>query len=100
MDASIDKLDNLAMDVQLDKDKRAERDNAKAQEESAKEDIEKIETIENKPERVEAEIVYAPMVAETHEYQYNADAFEARGSADVKVEAPKEVSMVRKDKAR
>ena len=104
LDASIDKLDNLAMDVQLDKDKRAERDNAKAQEESAKEDIEKIETIENKPERVEAEIVYAPMVAETHEYQYNADAFEARGSADVKVEAPKEVPkevpMVRTDKVR
>ena len=100
LDASIDKLDNLAMDVQLDKDKRAERDNAKAQEESAKEDIEKIETIENKPERVEAEIVCAPMVAETHEYQYNADAFEARGSADVKVEAPKEVPMVRTEKAR
>ena len=100
LDASIDKLDNLAMDVQLDKDKRAERDNAKAQEESAKEDIEKIETIENKPERVEAEIVCAPMVAETHKYQYNADAFEARGSADVKVEVPKEVPMVRTEKAR
>ena len=100
LDASIDKLDNLAMDVQLDKDKRAERDNAKAQEESAKEDIEKIETIENKPERVEAEIVYAPMVAETHEYQYNADAFEARGDVDMKVEALKEVPMVRTEKAR
>ena len=35
----------------------------------------------SRPERVEAEIVYAPMVAETHEYQYNADAFEARGAA-------------------
>ena len=100
LDASIDKLDNLAMNVQLDKDKSAERDNAKAQEESAKEDIEKIETIENKPERVEVEIVCAPMVAETHEYQYNADAFEARGSTDVKVEAPKEVPMVRTEKAR
>ena len=100
LDASIDKLDNLAMNVQLDKDKRAERDNAKAQEESAKEDIEKIETIENKPERVGAEIVCAPMVAETHEYQYNADAFEARGSADVKVEATKKVPMVRTEKAR
>ena len=30
-------------------------------------------------ERVEAEVVYAPMVAELQEYQYNADAFEARG---------------------
>ncbi len=40
------------------------------------------------------------MVAEAHEYQYNADAFEARGSADVKVEAPKEVPMVRTDKVR
>ena len=100
LDASIDKLDNLAMDVQMDKDKRAERDNVKAQEEVAKEDIEKVEIIENKPKRVEAEIAYAPMVAETHEYQYNADAFEARGSADMKVEVPKEVPMVRTDKAR
>ena len=46
------------------------------------------------------QIVFAPMVAETHEYQYNADAFEARGSADVKVEAPKKVPMVRTEKAR
>ena len=52
------------------------------------------------PERVEAEIVYAPVVAETHEYQYNADAFEARGAADMKVEIGKEVSKVREDKAR
>ena len=50
------------------------------------------------PERVEAEIVYAPVVAETHEYQYNADAFEARGAADMKVEIGKEVSKVREDK--
>ena len=28
-------------------------------------------------ERVEAEIVYSPMVVESQEYQYNADAFEA-----------------------
>ena len=40
------------------------------------------------------------MVAEAYEYQYNADAFEARGSADMKVEVPKEVPMVRTDKAR
>ena len=100
LNASIDKLDNLAMDVQMDKDKRAERDNAKEQEESAKEEIEKFEPVENKPERVEAEIVYAPMVAEAHEYQYNADAFEARGAADMNVEVPKEVPMVRTDKAR
>ena len=59
------------------------------------------ETVEEKePERVEAEIVYAPMVAEAHEYQYNADAFEARGGVDMNVEAQKEVSMVRTDKAR
>lgn len=100
LDTSIDEMDNLAMDVQLDKNKRAERDNAKAQEESAKEDIEKFEPVENKPERVEAEIVYAPMVAEAHEYQYNADAFEVRGSSDMKVEVPKEVPMVRTEKAR
>ena len=98
LDASIDKLDNLAMDVQLDKEKHME--NAKAQEQTAKEDIEKIEPIENKAEKVEAEIVYAPMVAESHEYQYNADAFEASDGADMKVEAAKEMPMVRTDKAR
>ena len=38
-------------------------------------------------ERVEAEIVYSPMVAEPQEYQYNADAFEARGVDEVKQEA-------------
>ena len=98
LDASIDKLDNLAMNVQLDKEKRMEKE--KKQEQTAKEDIEKIEPIENKAEKVEAEIVYAPMVAETHEYQYNADAFEASDGADMKVEAAKEVPMVRTDKAR
>ena len=52
-------------------------------------------------ERVEAEVVYAPMVAEPQEYQYNADAFEARGVDEVKQEAAhKEVSKVREDKAR
>jgi len=52
-------------------------------------------------ERVEAEVVYAPMVAEPQEYQYNADAFEARGVDEVKQEAAhKEVSKVRADKAR
>ena len=40
------------------------------------------------------------MVAETQEYQYNADAFEARGGADVKVETAKGVSKVKEDKAR
>jgi predicted transcriptional regulator len=98
LDASIDKLDNLAMNVQLDKEKHMESENAQAQ--TAKEDIEKIEPIENKAEKVEAEIVYAPMVAESHEYQYNAEAFEAIDGADMKVEAAKEVPMVRTDKAR
>ena len=52
-------------------------------------------------ERVEAEIVYLPMVAEPQEYQYNADAFEARDVDEVKQEAAhKEVSKVREDKAR
>ena len=69
LDASIDKLDNLAMNVQLDKEKHME--NAKAQEQTEPERAE--------AERVEAEIVYSPMVAEPQEYQYNADAFEARG---------------------
>ena len=71
LDASIDKLDNLAMNVQLDKEKHME--NEKEQEQTEPERAE--------AEQVEAEIVYAPMVAETHEYQYNADAFEARGEA-------------------
>lgn len=57
-------------------------------------------TTGNYSKRVEAEIVCAPMVAETHEYQYNADAFEARGDADMKVDVPKEVPMVKTDKAR
>ena len=91
LDASIDKLDNLAMNVQLDKEKRME--NTKAQEQTEPERAE--------AERVEAEIVYEPMVAEPQEYQYNADAFEARGVDEVKREAAhKEVSKVREDKAR
>lgn len=90
LDASIDKLDNLAMNVQLDKEKHME--NAKAQEQTEPEMAE--------AERVEAEIVYAPMVAEPQEYQYNADAFEARGGADVKVGTAEKVSKVREDKAR
>ena len=91
LDASIDKLDNLAMDVQLDKEKHME--NAKAQKQTEPERAE--------AERVEAEVVYAPMVAETQEYQYNADAFEARGVDEVKQEAAhKEAPKVRDDKAR
>ena len=91
LDASIDKLDNLAMNVQLDKEKHME--NAKAQEQTEPERAE--------AERVEAEVVYSPMVAESQEYQYNADAFEARDVDEVKQEAAhKEVSKVREDKAR
>ena len=74
LDASIDKLDNLAMNVQLDKEKHME--NAKKQEQTEPERAE--------AERVEAEVVYSPMVAEPQEYQYNADAFEARGVDEVK----------------
>ena len=92
LDASIDKLDNLAMDVQIDKEKRMK--NAKSEEQNVS-DKEEVES-----ERANAEIVYAPMVAEAHEYQYNADAFEARGGADMKVGAPNEVPMVRTDKVR
>lgn len=44
--------------------------------------------------------MYTPMVAEAHEYQYNADAFEARDGADVKVGTAEKVSKVREDKAR
>ena len=93
LDASIDKLDNLAMNVQLDKEKYMENVKTKEQEQT---EPERAET-----ERVEAEIVYSPMVAEPQEYQYNADAFEARGVDEVKQEAAhKEVSKVREDKAR
>ena len=66
LDASIDKLDNLAMNVKLDKEKHME--SMKKQEQTEPERAE--------AERVEAEVVYSPMVAEPQEYQYNADAFE------------------------
>ena len=89
LDASIDKLDNLAMNVQIDKEKRME--NTKEQTEPKR----------AKAEREEAEVVYSPMVAEQQEYQYNADAFEARGVDDVKQEAEqKRAPKVREDKAR
>lgn len=91
LDASIDKMDNLAMNVQLNKEKHME--NAKVQEQTKPEMSE--------AERVEAEIVYSPMVAEPQEYQYNADAFEARGVDEVKQElVHKEVAKVMEDKAR
>ena len=92
LDASIDKLDNLAMNVQIDKEKRMK--DTKSEEQNVP------DRAEAEPERVNAEIVYAPMVAEAHEYQYNADAFEARGGADVKKETEKEVTKVRENKAR
>ena len=93
LDASIDKLDNLAMNVQLDKEKYMENVKTKEQEQTEPERAE--------AERVEAEVVYSPMVAEPQEYQYNADAFEARDADEVKQEAAyKEVSKVREDKAR
>ena len=94
LDASIDKLDNLAMNVKLDKEKHME--NEKKQEQTEPERAE--------ADRVEAEVVYSPMVAEPQEYQYNADAFEARGVDEVKQEVShkevSEVSKVREDKAR
>ena len=91
LDASIDKLDNLAMNVKLDKEKHME--NMKKQEQTEPERAE--------AERVEAEIVYSPMVAEPQEYQYNADAFEARGVDEVKQEAEhKEVAKIRENNAR
>ena len=91
LDASIDKLDNLAMNVKLDKEKHME--SMKKQEQTEPERAE--------AERVEAEVVYSPMVAEPQEYQYNADAFEARGVDEVKQEAAhKEAPKVREDKAR
>ena len=86
LDASIDKL---AINVQLDKEKYMEKEQRQTELERAE------------AERVEAEIVYSPMVAEPQEYQYNADAFEARGVDEVKQEAAhKEAPKVREDKAR
>ena len=91
LDASIDKLDNLAMNVKLDKEKHME--NEKKQEQTEPERAE--------ADRVEVEVVYSPMVAEPQEYQYNADAFEARGVDEVKQEAAhEEAPKVREDKAR
>ena len=92
LDASIDKLDNLAMDVKLDKENQKNNEKNEEQVEA--------DRSETEPERVDAEIVYAPMVAETHEYQFNADAFEARGGVDMKVGTAEKVSKVREDKAR
>ena len=66
-DASIDKLDNLSMNVQ--RDKEIHREN-----------------IEYGVEGIEAESVYAPMIAEMQKYQYNSDAFEARGELNKKQE--------------
>ena len=54
LDASID---NLAMDVQFDKKKRMENTKEQEQTESGRAEA----------ERVEAEVVYLPMVAETQE---------------------------------
>ena len=81
LDASIDKLDNLAMNVQLDKEKHMENANEREQTEPEQTEPERAEA-----ERVEAELVYSPMVAEPQEYQYNADAFEARKTSEGKQE--------------
>lgn len=87
----IEKTGQNIKNVQLDKEKHME--NAKKQEQAEPEWAE--------AERVEAEVVYSPMVAEPQEYQYNADAFEARGVYEVKQEAAhKEAPKVREDKAR
>ena len=63
LDASIDKLDNLAMNVQLDKEKHMEKEQKQTE-------PERVEA-----ERVETEIVYSPMVAEPQEYRYNAGSY-------------------------
>ena len=91
LDASIDKLDNLAMNVQIDKEKH--KGNVKS--------VEQTEPERAEAERVEAEIVNSPMVAEPQEYQYNADAFEARKTSEGKQEkAGKALPKVSEDKVR
>ena len=88
LDASVDKLDNLAMNVQLDKEKRMEQTEDKKQKAP---DI----------ERAEGEVFYSSMVAEPQEYKYNADAFEARKTSEGKQEAAgKELPKVSEDKVR
>ena len=88
LDASIDKLDNLAMNVQLDKEKREEHIKDKEQKAA---DI----------ERAEGEVFYSPMVAEPQEYKYNADAFEARNVSEVKQEkVENELLKIRESKTR
>ena len=89
LDASIDKLDNLAMNVQFDKEKRMENTKEKTEPDGAE------------VERDDAEIVSVSMVAETQEYQYNADAFEARGATNVTRETlQKNMPKVSESKAR
>lgn len=85
LDASIDKLDNLDMTVQFDKEKRMEHTKDK----------------EQKAPDTEREVIYSPMVAEPQEYKYNADAFAARKTSEAKQETVgKELPKVREDKAR
>lgn len=55
LDTAIDEPDNLSMSVQLDKEKRMK--NAKKQEQT--------KTDRSEAERVDAEVVYSPMVAES-----------------------------------
>lgn len=83
----------IAMKVQFDKEKRMKY--AKSEEQKSS------DRTEAEPERVNAENEYVPMVAEPQEYQYNADAFEARGMDEVKQEvAHKEAPKAREGKAR
>ena len=74
LDASIDKLDNLAMNVQFDKEKRMENTKEKEQ----------VEPDKAKAERVETEIVYAPMVATDDSIR--SEAYEVAGISDVMAE--------------
>ena len=93
LDASIDKLDNLAMNVQLDKEKYMENVKTKEQEQTEPE--------RQKLSKWKQRLYNSPMVAEPQDIQYNADAFDARGVDEVKQEAAhKEVSKVREEKAR
>lgn len=83
----------IAMKVQFDKEKRMKY--AKSEEQKAS------DRTEAEPERVNAENEYVPMVAEPQEYQYNADAFEARKTSEGKQEkAGKALPKVSEDKVR
>lgn len=101
LDGSIDKLDNLALDVQIDKEQK-EKAQEKVTVDDSKDVLEET-TVDKATDNIidmsEAELI--PMVAEKKEYQYNADAFEARGNEAVATkDSGKEIVSKQAEKSR